>query len=79
MQDYISMAGGFLRNVDAREQCQYCQLDSTDQFLRSIDASWDTRWRDFGLVWVYVVFNIVGAISFYWLFRVPKGKKVKSA
>ena len=29
-------------------------------------------WRDFGILWAYLIVNIVGACSFYWYFRVPK-------
>lgn len=61
MEKYISVAGGYLRDEKATDQCQFCQLDNTDQFLRGINANWDTRWRDFGLLWVYVVFNIATA------------------
>lgn len=78
MQDYISVAGGYLRDDQATDQCQYCQLDNTDQFLRGINANWDTRWRDFGLLWVYVAFNVAAAMLLYWLCRVPKGKKAKN-
>lgn len=74
MAEYISMAGGYLRDANATE-CGYCQLDSTDQFLSRVHVNWDTRWRDFGLLWVYVVFNIGAAVLLYWVFRVPKGKK----
>ncbi|KAJ4986667.1 ABC-2 type transporter [Stagonosporopsis vannaccii] len=78
MQQYMSMAGGYLRDGQATDQCQYCQIDSTDQFLIRINANWDTRWRDFGLLWVYVVFNVAAAMFLYWLCRVPKGKKAKT-
>jgi ATP-binding cassette subfamily G (WHITE) protein 2 (PDR) len=77
MRDYMSAAGGYLRDPQAMGECQYCQMDSTNQFLVRINASWDTRWRDFGLLWVYVAFNVVAAVFLYWLCRVPKGKKVK--
>lgn len=77
MQQYMSVAGGYLRDGQATDQCQYCRIDSTDQFLAGINANWDTRWRDFGLLWVYVVFNVAGAVFLYWLCRVPKGKKAK--
>lgn len=77
VRDYIAMAGGSLRNPQATGQCQYCQMDSTDQFLRRIHASWDTRWRDFGLLWVYITFNVGAAVFLYWAFRVPKTKKMK--
>jgi ATP-binding cassette, subfamily G (WHITE), member 2, PDR len=78
MQQYMSMAGGYLRDEQAIDQCSYCQIDSTNQFLQRINANWDTRWRDFGLLWVYVAFNVAGAMFLYWLCRVPKGKKAKS-
>ena len=79
MQPYIEMAGGYLGDVNATRECNYCRLDNTDDFLLSINASWETRWRDFGLLWVYVGFNIGAAILLYWVCRVPKGKKGKSA
>lgn len=78
MQQYISMAGGYLQDGQATDQCQYCRVDSTDQFLVSINSNWDTRWRDFGLLWVYVVFNVAAAVFLYWLCRVPKSKKAKN-
>ncbi|KAF1930710.1 uncharacterized protein M421DRAFT_3016 [Didymella exigua CBS 183.55] len=53
-------------------------LDSTNQFLQRINAHWDTRWRDFGLLWMYVAFNVAGAMVLYWFFRVPKGKKARN-
>ena len=79
MENYISMAGGYLRDSKATEQCNYCRMDSTDQFLLGINADWNTRWRDFGLLWVYVAFNVAGAITLYWLCRVPKNKKAKAS
>jgi ABC-type multidrug transport system permease subunit len=50
-------------------------------FLAQFDLSYDTRWRDFGLVWVYIFVNIGAALGLYWAFRVPKrkGKDVKKA
>jgi ABC-type multidrug transport system permease subunit len=78
MQPYIAMAGGYLQDPNAMGQCQFCQLDSTDMFLQSMNIDWDNRWRHFGLLWVYVAFNAAAAVFLYWLARVPKGKKVKS-
>ncbi|KAF1941802.1 hypothetical protein EJ02DRAFT_503229 [Clathrospora elynae] len=80
MAEYIKMARGYLKDENAVGQCRFCPMDSTDQFLVSVNASWDTRWRDFGLLWVYVWINVVGAIGLYWICRVPttKVKKEKS-
>merc|ERR1712226_111349 len=69
MANYMSMAGGFLRDANATQECGFCQMVSTDQFLKRVHVSWSTRWRDFGLLWVYVAFNIAAAIFLYWLCR----------
>ncbi|KAF1971594.1 opaque-specific ABC transporter CDR3, partial [Bimuria novae-zelandiae CBS 107.79] len=75
MQEYINGVGGYLQDPQAIDTCNFCQLSSTDQFLQRISATWDNRWRDFGLLWVYVVFNVAAAAALYWLCRVPKGRK----
>lgn len=31
----------------------------------------------FGLMWVYIIFNIFGALVLYWLVRVPKKAKAE--
>lgn len=77
MEDYMALAGGYLLDSAARgdEQCQYCRVDNTSQYLRNFSIDFATRWRDFGLLWVYVAVNTLGAVFLYWLCRVPKGKK----
>lgn len=79
MQDYRSAHGGYLLNPDARgsDECNFCSLEYTNQYLAGLNVNFANRWRDFGLLWVYIVVNTVGAIAFYWIFRVPKGKKAK--
>jgi ATP-binding cassette, subfamily G (WHITE), member 2, PDR len=79
MEAYMEVAGGYLRNENDTGVCHYCQLGSTNQFLQILNVEWDNRWRDFGILWTYVVINTAGAVLFYWLFRVPKGKKEKKA
>ncbi|KAF2731319.1 ATP-binding cassette transporter [Polyplosphaeria fusca] len=73
---YAEQAGGRLFNSDATSQCQYCPLRNSDQFLSGLSISYDERWRNFGLVWVYIVFNIFIAIAFYYCFRVAGFKKL---
>ena len=79
MQEYITENGGYLRDAQATGECNFCKMDNTNQFLKSVNANWDTRWRDFGLLWVYIVFNIAATIFLYWVARVPKAKKAKKA
>lgn len=83
MMAYMESAGGYLVNPDTRggsgENCGFCALDNTTQFLKSVNLNFGNRWRDLGILWAYIIFNTAGAILFYWLVRVPKGKKVKSS
>ncbi|KAK6345067.1 hypothetical protein TWF718_007006 [Orbilia javanica] len=76
LEPYISEAGGYILDPSALglKNCQYCQMNGTNTFLVGINSDFSERWRDFGIVWVYVIFNTIVAILFYWLFRVPKGK-----
>ncbi|KAK0325334.1 hypothetical protein LTR82_003617 [Friedmanniomyces endolithicus] len=75
MAPYLTQAPGVLQNPGATAGCQYCGLTSANQFLAGINVSYSDRWRDFGLMWVYVGFNVFGAVLLYWFFRVRKSTK----
>ena len=78
LEGYLTSAGGKLLNPNDTQTCQYCQIVDTNVFLARVQSHYSERWRDFGLMWVYIIFNIAGALAVYWLVRVPKkGKKVK--
>lgn len=79
LSSYIDSAGGIVLNPGATDICRYCPIASSNEFLAGFHISYDTRWRDFGFMWVYILFNIVGALGLYWVFRVPKGKGSKRA
>ncbi|CAH0021151.1 unnamed protein product [Clonostachys rhizophaga] len=72
---FANYTGGAVLNPEATDLCSYCTITTTDQFLARFEIDYDTRWRDFGLLWVYIAFNVGAALGLYWLFRVPKGKK----
>lgn len=67
--------GGYLREAGATENCAYCAFDDSNDFLANFGMSYGDVWRNFGLLWIYIIVNIGGAIFFYWLARVPKTKK----
>jgi len=69
---YQSQAGGYLRDPSATTNCEFCALRDTDTFLTSFGLDYGNRWRNFGILWAYCIVNIIGAILFYWIFRVPK-------
>jgi hypothetical protein len=74
LEPYISAAGGYLLDPRATD-CQFCSIDNTNTFLSLVSISFSHRWRDFGILFVYIIFNIVAAVGIYWLARMPKGKK----
>lgn len=79
LQSYATAAGGSIYNPEAMADCQYCSSSNADQFLSSVAISYTTRWRDYGIVFVYIFFNIFMAVLLYYLIRVRKssGKSLK--
>lgn len=76
LQPYLNGgAPGYLQNPQATSDCRYCQIRVADTFLAGVGIEWTDRWRDFGLVWVYVFFNIGVTVFVYWFFRVRTSKK----
>ncbi|KUJ08928.1 ABC-transporter [Mollisia scopiformis] len=73
LQAYASLAGGRIYNPDALSNCQYCPESNADQFLTSVDISYSTRWRNYGIGFAYIFFNIFMAVMLYYLFRVRNG------
>lgn len=69
---YLQLAPGQLQNPEATSACQYCQVSVADQYISQNNIYWDTRWRNFGLMWAYILFNIAVAIGTYYVFRVRK-------
>lgn len=80
LNDYVSSAGGYVAIPDSlggnnSAQCQYCPTLDTNAFLEGINVDFGNRWRNFGLMWVYCIFNIAMALAIYWLVRVPRHRK----
>ena len=70
---YAQVAQGRIYNPDATADCQYCTIGNADQFLSSVSISYSTRWRDYGIGFSYIFFNIFAAVLLYYLIRVRKG------
>lgn len=69
---YASVAGGAIYNPLATSDCQYCTLQNSDQYLASVAVSYSTRWRDYGIGFAFIVFNIAVAVLAYYFIRVRK-------
>uniref|UniRef100_A0A0W0GAH4 ABC transporter domain-containing protein n=1 Tax=Moniliophthora roreri TaxID=221103 RepID=A0A0W0GAH4_MONRR len=75
LSDFMSSAGGRLLDPNSMTQCTFCPVTSTNAILAAFGSSYANRWRNFGLMWVYVVFNFCAVFFLYWLARVPKKSK----
>ena len=63
---------GVLQNPSDGESCRYCGFAVADQYLAGVDVFWADRWRNFGIVWAYIVFDVAMAIGLYYVFGVKK-------
>jgi ABC-type multidrug transport system permease subunit len=70
LQDYISAAGGVIQNPTATSACEYCSLTNSNQFLASVSVFYSERWRNFGILFAFIAFNVFIAVLTYWIFRV---------
>lgn len=68
--------GGYLRSdtVSSMSNCAYCPIKDTNLFLEAVHANYSDRWRNFGIIFAFIAFNIVAAMFVYWAVRVPKNK-----
>lgn len=69
---FASAAGGSIYNPLASADCQYCTLSNADEYLASVAMSYSTRWRNYGIGFAFIVFNISMAVLLYYLLRVRK-------
>ncbi|PLB49697.1 ATP-binding cassette transporter [Aspergillus steynii IBT 23096] len=68
----LGVAGGQLMNPEATSSCNYCSLSVADEYMASVGIHWEHRWRNFGILWAYIAFNIFMATVLYYLFRIRR-------
>jgi ATP-binding cassette subfamily G (WHITE) protein 2 (PDR) len=76
MAQYISQVGGYLQNADDTTKCSFCQISDTNVFLSAVNSNYSDRWRNFGIMWLYIIFNVCMALFLYWYVRVPSKSKM---
>lgn len=69
---YINASGGVLQNSDATSDCRVCSISNADQFLAGSSIFYSERWRNFGIMFAFILFNASIAVLTYYLFRVGK-------
>jgi len=71
LSNFISMAGGYVANPSAKDNCQFCPYATTDEFLQSnSNIFWSHRWRNFGFMWIYIIFDIFVVYAMTYIFRI---------
>ncbi|KAH8649041.1 ABC-2 type transporter-domain-containing protein [Xylariales sp. PMI_506] len=75
MAAYIALEGGYLEDKNATSDCSFCTISDTNVFLAGVQSEYGDRWRNFGILFAYIIFNIFAALFLYWLTRVPKKAK----
>ncbi|RFN52729.1 p-loop containing nucleoside triphosphate hydrolase [Fusarium flagelliforme] len=73
---YIEAFDGYLTpdSMGSTSECVFCSGNDTNIFLETVSADYDDRWRNFGIFWVYIIFNMAAAPLLFWLTKVPKGE-----
>ena len=79
MQPYIDLHGGYVLDQTATSQCHFCTANDTNVYLTQLSSEYSTRWRNFGIMWAFIVFNVAAALFLYWLARVPRKQKVQES
>ncbi len=58
--------------------CEFCQYANGDEFAAGFNVYYSTKWRDYGVVWAFCIFNFVVVFFCSWLY-LGGFKTVKSA
>ena len=65
---FITMHGGYLlqSNNGAAESgtCSYCTMDETNTFLKSVNALFSQRWRNYGILMHLLLLMLLLRFSF---------------
>ena len=56
LQQYLVQTGGYLRD-NASSSCELCSYGDTNTFLQTVNVTYANVWRDFGILWGYILFN----------------------
>jgi len=70
MVDFFAAGNtGYIDNPSATDMCDYCQYTKGSDFFISLQWDYGNRWRNFGILAAYWVFNIFSSGFFIWKFR----------
>ncbi|KDR66423.1 hypothetical protein GALMADRAFT_80815 [Galerina marginata CBS 339.88] len=80
MARYVSANGGYLNNLNATSDCEFCPFRTTDQWLGpALNIYYSHRWRDFGIFCGFIGFNIFLFYLLTYLVRVRYHRHISHA
>lgn len=53
----------------ARPSFSYCQYGNGDEYLATVQTNYTDRWRNTGILFGYIAFNLICIYVFTWAFR----------
>jgi len=59
---FAAAAGGYLRDENATDVCEYCQYKVGDEYFVPLHMSFDDRWRDVWVLFAYFIFNALATM-----------------
>lgn len=74
MKPFLDNAGiytGYLLNENSTDMCHYCPIKNADTYLDNASIYYSDRWRNFGIVFAYPIFNVCATFMLYYVLRVP--------
>ncbi|KAK4983719.1 ATP-binding cassette transporter snq2 [Elasticomyces elasticus] len=64
---YVAKAGGYVI-TQANGLCGLCQYANGDEFAASFNVFFANVWRDYGIFWIYIIFNFAVVFVCSWLY-----------
>ncbi|KAL9587945.1 MAG: hypothetical protein Q9203_003238 [Teloschistes exilis] len=66
-RSFIAQAGGYV-NTAVDGVCEFCQYQNGDEFAKGFDVYFSAKWRDYGIVIAFCIFNFIVVFVASWLF-----------
>jgi len=62
-EEFMKTARGYINNKEATENCQYCTYSVGQDFYAGLSMDYVHRWRNMGIMCIYLAFNIVIVVT----------------
>jgi len=63
---FIQQVGGYVQQVG--DECRFCQYKSGDEFVAGFNIYYNYHWRNYGILWAYIIFNFALVFVCTWLY-----------